>query len=137
MPSDRPPTAPTTSDRASERGAAMIEFALLLPLLVMLVFGIITFGRAYFAKVELASAVREGARAAALGKTNGDAVGATVTAGSGLGISSGNVQVLASCPPGADTAARVRATYDFTYNIPLVSSGTKTLTATGTMRCGV
>jgi Flp pilus assembly protein TadG len=137
MPTDRPPTTPTATDRASERGAAMIEFALLLPLLVMLVFGIITFGRAYFAKVELASAVREGARAAALGKSNGDAVAATVTAGSGLGIGSGNVQVLASCPPGADTAARVRATYDFTYNIPLVSSGTKTLTATGTMRCGV
>lgn len=137
MPTDRPPTPATAPARASERGAAMIEFALLLPILVMLVFGIITFGRAYFAKVELASAVREGARAAALGRPNGDAVAATVNAGSGLGISSGNVQVVASCPPGADTAAQVRATYDFTYDIPLVSSGTRTLTATGTMRCGV
>jgi Flp pilus assembly protein TadG len=137
MPSHRPTTTAPETDRASERGAAMIEFALLLPMLIMLVFGIITFGRAYFAKVELASAVREGARAAALGKSNGDAVAATVTAGSGLGITSGNVQVVASCPPGADTAAKVRATYNFTYNIPLVSSGTKTLTATGTMRCGV
>jgi Flp pilus assembly protein TadG len=135
--SDRSPRTTAVHHGASERGAAMIEFALLLPMLIMLVFGIITFGRAYFAKVELASAVREGARAAALGKSNGEAVSATVTAGSGLGISSGNVQVVASCPPGADTAAKVRATYDFTYDIPLVSSGTKTLTATGTMRCGV
>ena len=137
MPSDRPTTAPTTTDRASERGAAMIEFALLLPILVMLVFGIITFGRAYFAKVELASAVREGARAAALGKTNGEAVNATVDAGTGLPVTSGNVQVLSSCSPGVDGKAKVRATYDLVYDIPLVSSGTKTLTATGTMRCGV
>ena len=115
----------------------MIEFALLLPLLVMLVFGIITFGRAYHAKVELASAVREGARAAALGKTNGDAQAATVAAASGLGISSGNVSVLAACPPGADSAAKVKATYDLLYDIPLVSSGTMTITATGTMRCGL
>src|SRR4051812_45067078 len=114
------PTAAAPADDASERGAAIIEFALLLPILIMLVFGIITFGRAYFAKLELASAVREGARAAALGKTNGEAVSATVAAGSGLGISSGNVQIVASCPPGADTAAKVKATYAFTYDIPLV-----------------
>ena len=137
MTSDRPPETSTSSDHRSERGAAMVEFALVLPLLIMLVFGIITFGRAYFAKVELASAVREGARAAALGKSNGDAVSATVAAGQGLPVSSGNVQVLASCPPGADTAAKVRATYALTYDIPLVSSGTMTLSATGTMRCGV
>ena len=63
-----PPTDRPTTDR--ERGAAAVEFALILPLLVMLVFGIIEFGRGYNAKIELTGAVREGARELALGKTS-------------------------------------------------------------------
>src|SRR3954454_3432214 len=43
----------------AEAGAAVIEFALVLPLLIMLVFGIIEFGRGYNAKIELTGAVRE------------------------------------------------------------------------------
>ena len=133
MTSDRPDnTAPVTHRAASERGAAMVEFALLLPLLIMLVFGIITFGRAYFAKVELASAVREGARAEALDK---DPVSATVTAGQGLPVT--DVQVLSTCTPGVDGQAKVKATYTFDFDIPLVTSGTKALSAIGPMRCGV
>jgi Flp pilus assembly protein TadG len=49
----------------SERGAAMVEFAVVLPLLLLLVFGIIDFGRALYTLNNLTSAVREGGRYAA------------------------------------------------------------------------
>lgn len=46
----------------SQSGAAAIEFAIILPLLVMLVFGIIEFSIAFFDKSVITNASREGAR---------------------------------------------------------------------------
>ena len=48
--------------RRDESGAALVEFALVLPLLVMLVFGIVSAGLAYGDHLALNNAVREGAR---------------------------------------------------------------------------
>src|SRR3972149_891752 len=45
-----------------EKGAAAVEFALLLPVLVMLVFGIIYFGPVYNNYVAISHAARDGAR---------------------------------------------------------------------------
>ena len=53
--------------RGADRGAAAVEFALLLPLLLILVFGIIDFGRMLNAQITLTEAAREGARASVLG----------------------------------------------------------------------
>jgi Flp pilus assembly protein TadG len=47
-------------------GAAAVEFALVLPLVLVLVFGIIDMGRLLFTANSLTSAVREGARFAAV-----------------------------------------------------------------------
>lgn len=55
-----------TRFRRDDRGAAAVEFALVLPILVVLVFGIVDFGRALFAYNYLTSAVREGGRFAAV-----------------------------------------------------------------------
>ena len=45
-----------------ERGALVVEFGLIVPILFLLVFGIVDFGRAYFTMNNLSAAVREGAR---------------------------------------------------------------------------
>src|SRR3954452_20501511 len=45
-----------------ERGAALVEFALILPLLLLIVFGGLTAGLAYTHKSEIVHAVRDGAR---------------------------------------------------------------------------
>jgi predicted outer membrane lipoprotein len=45
-----------------ERGAALVEFALILPLVLMLAFGVITAAIAYNHKIDLTHAAREGAR---------------------------------------------------------------------------
>lgn len=51
----------------SEKGASVVEFAIILPILVMLVFGIFEFGVAYSKYIALTHAAREGARLAAVG----------------------------------------------------------------------
>ena len=52
--------------KTTERGAVAVEFALLAPVLVMLLLGIMEFGRAYNAQVTLSSAAREGVRVMAI-----------------------------------------------------------------------
>ena len=47
---------------AGERGATLVELALVLPVLLSLVLGIMTGGNAYSTKVQVLEAVREGAR---------------------------------------------------------------------------
>ena len=49
-----------------ERGAAVVEFAIIFPVLAMLIFGVIDFGRAFFLRNNLVAAAREGARAGAV-----------------------------------------------------------------------
>ena len=49
------------------RGQALVEFALILPLLMLVLFGIVEFGRAWNAKQVLTDAAREGARLAVVG----------------------------------------------------------------------
>ncbi|MFZ2170078.1 MAG: TadE/TadG family type IV pilus assembly protein [Methylococcaceae bacterium] len=50
----------------AQRGAAMVEFALIALLFFMLLFGIIEFGRAFFTYNTLVEATRRGARVAAV-----------------------------------------------------------------------
>jgi Flp pilus assembly protein TadG len=59
---------------ARERGAAAVEFALILPILVLLVFGIVEFAIAYNHQQGLHAAAREGARVAALPQTTSASV---------------------------------------------------------------
>jgi Flp pilus assembly protein TadG len=125
-----------------DRGAAAVEFALLLPLLLLLVFGIIDFGRALNAQITLTQAAREGARLEALGKSN--VVSGTQAAATGL--SPVAVTVTSACPVGAGAGvnATVKVSYTFSFVTPLSAlSGlfgsalpTKlTLTAQGVMPC--
>ncbi|MEV4706191.1 TadE/TadG family type IV pilus assembly protein [Actinoplanes sp. NPDC049316] len=60
------PTLPATP-APGDQGAAAVELALVLPLLLLVLFGVIDFGRALNAQITLTEAAREGARATALG----------------------------------------------------------------------
>jgi len=50
----------------NEEGAAVVEFALVMPILALIIFGIIDFGRAFYTVNNIISAVREGARYGAI-----------------------------------------------------------------------
>jgi len=55
-----------------ERGAAAVEMALVLPLLLLIVGGIIDFGRFFYTQNIVVNAAREGARSRAMGYTIAD-----------------------------------------------------------------
>jgi Flp pilus assembly protein TadG len=56
----------TRRRRRRRRGQAIVEFALILPVFLLIVFAAIEFGRAYYVMHLLASGAREGAREASL-----------------------------------------------------------------------
>lgn len=60
--------------RKDERGASMIEFAIVALLLLTLIFGIIEFGWIFFGWITLTGAVREGARLAVLRDVTDDTI---------------------------------------------------------------
>lgn len=114
----------------------MIELALIMPVLLMVMVGIIEFGRAYSYQESIQGAAREGARALALHQSVSDAVDAGRGSATITGISTGG-----SCPATADPAspqyATVTVKVKITFGIPFISLGTKTLTATASMLCGL
>ena len=56
-------TVKTLNQKNNQNGAAAVEFAIVLPLLVTLVFGIIEFSILFYNKAMITNASREGARA--------------------------------------------------------------------------
>lgn len=119
-----------------DKGAAALEFALILPLLLMLMMGIVEFGRAYNIVVSLQGAAREGARELALQKPAAD-VQNVVKSASGLDPGSLNIATTACPTPPAGARARVVVTRNFEFGIPFIPLPTVTLTGDASMRCGL
>jgi Flp pilus assembly protein TadG len=92
-----------------QRGASAVEFALIAPVLFMLVFGIIGFGLAFMQLQTIRGAVREGARISAVGATVAQVQQKVQDASTGL-VPAGQVAVT-SCP-GRDTTADTTAAFD-------------------------
>jgi Flp pilus assembly protein TadG len=65
---------------ASERGAAAVEFAIVLPVLLALLLGIMEFGRAFNTQMSLTNAAREGVRVMAISNDKAAAKAATKNA---------------------------------------------------------
>ncbi len=62
-------------DWVSESGQALVEFALVMPLILFLFFGVFEFGRFYFTRLTLQHAVAEAARFAVTGDVLADTLG--------------------------------------------------------------
>lgn len=123
----------TTRDRGrNDRGAAMVELALVLPVLVLLLVGIIEAGRAYGANVALQGAARDGARLVALGSGSA-AVESAVRATSGPA----DVTTISQIPCGGTGTgtAQVTVRAEHQWRLPFVDLGVSTLTATARMPC--
>ena len=129
------------------RGQSVIEFALVLPLLLVLVFGITEFGRAWMAVNVLTSAAREGCRLAVVTAPDVAQVRTRVTdvcAAAGIRAAAGprqvrltGIDVLPPDPadPARRTTVTVRADFQVvTGRILGRFSGTIPLSASATMR---
>ncbi len=81
--------------RSRERGAAVVEFALVLPLLLMLVLGAIDWGWYFYTREVVTNAAREGARAGSVSAVGTDAITAASSAAttylSNLSLTGGSV----------------------------------------------
>jgi Flp pilus assembly protein TadG len=81
---------------ASERGAEVIEFALVLPLLLLIIFGLVDFGFLFQRYLVLTNAAMEGARVAVLpGYGQADAI----TRATSYAANSGIPNTSSSCTP--------------------------------------
>jgi Flp pilus assembly protein TadG len=114
----------------------------MLPVLLLLVFGVIDLGRALNAQITLTQAAREGVRLAALSESN--VVSRTQAAATGL---SGVTVTVTACASGAGPSsdATVEVSYPFSFITPLSAiaklvggsglASSFTLTATEVMAC--
>jgi Flp pilus assembly protein TadG len=104
----------------SERGQSMAEFALVLPVLVLLLFGIVQFGVTFNHYVTLTDAVRAGARKAAVSRHQPDPVAVTVdaveTAATDLKAADLQINVTSSWEAGDE----VEVTASYPYSIKLM-----------------
>jgi len=126
------------SDRGSvgETGAAAVEFALILPVLVLLVMGLIEFSLLFNAQISVTNAAREGARVMAIHNDPSLAKNAAIAAAPSLspGLVAGNITVTpAKCVAGASATVKIR------YSAALVTGffgATLPLEGKGVMLCG-
>lgn len=115
------------------RGAVAVEFALVAPVLLALVAGIVEFANVYNAQISVTQAAREAARTMAVKNSQTDAKAAAVAGAPG--ISSGSFTYSfspAACAP--DATAKVTITYAASTLTGLFGSSV-TLTGVGAMRC--
>ncbi|KQQ90911.1 TadE/TadG family type IV pilus assembly protein [Arthrobacter sp. Leaf137] len=121
--------------KESERGAAAVEFAILLPLLLMLVLGTIEFGRAYNAQITLTNAARDGVRVMAIANDPAGAKVATRNAAAAVSntIPDSNITI---SPATCSTDKQVTVT--ISYNLSTITgiAGPFPMTGKGVMLCG-
>jgi Flp pilus assembly protein TadG len=119
----------------SERGAAAVEFAILLPLLLMLVLGSIEFGRAYNAQITLTNAARDGVRVMAIANDPAGAKTAAKNAAASVSTTIPTSDVTLStntCSTGAQVTLTIK------YNLSTITgiAGPFPMTGKGVMLCG-
>jgi Flp pilus assembly protein TadG len=103
----------------NEQGQTLTEFAMVLPILVVLLFGIIQFGIVFNNYVTLTDAARAGARKAAVSRGSGNPVGACESqvraAAPNLEPADLSVSCSSSWEPGTDVT--VTASYPYSINL--------------------
>ena len=105
----------------SEKGAALLEAAITVPIILLISVGIFEFGRAYQTQQVLVNAAREGARIAVIEGTTDAKVRARVrefVTGGGLKtLSDGNILVNRAVAMTGTTASSVEVRYPFEFMV--------------------
>ena len=131
-----PPTPPAPDHRrhvrtSDSRGQSLVEFVLVFPILMILVFGVIDFAMGVRSYVALTNATREGARFGAVGSPLGSPVTSCVGEGGATvvgrvctvseGLNKSQIAVTPSCDSECDAgnSLRVEASYQYNFFTPL------------------
>ena len=121
---------------SDESGAAAVEFALILPVLILMILGMIEFSRAYNVQISLSNAAREGARVMAIYDDAPLARSSAIAAAPSLNpaLTSGEISVSpAACTSGQTVKVTIK------HSLPLITDyfGVSIpMTGTGVMLCG-
>ena len=117
-----------------DRGQTLVEFAIVLPLLAFLLFGIVQLGIVFNNYVTLTDATRAGARKAAVGRSVADPAGEAEAAvrSSAANLNQGDlsVSVASTWDPGSDVTVSADYPYDISLLGIVVKSGNLTSTTT-------
>jgi Flp pilus assembly protein TadG len=105
-----------------DSGQALVEFALVLPMLLLLVFGIIEFGRAWNARQVLTDAAREGTRTMVVNGANQTEASVKHTvrealARAALDTTATTAITLTGLNAGTGTPASVEISYPYNFNV--------------------
>jgi Flp pilus assembly protein TadG len=119
-----------------ERGAAAVEFALVFPLLILVLFGVVEYGAVYNAQLQITGAAREAARELAVTGDAGAARSAALDAAPALvpALAPNDIAFSsATCSPGADITVTISYAKPFLTGL---FGATVDLTGVATRRCG-
>ena len=115
----------------SQRGSAVVEFALVVPLVLALVLGLVEVALVARTQLEVVNAAREGARQAAASPDPADAVRA---ARSALGVAGSAARVTVRRPDVVGRLAEVRVSVPYRVGAPLFGGFSVDISATAAMR---
>jgi Flp pilus assembly protein TadG len=120
--------------KGHERGAVAVEFALVAPILLALVAGIVEFSHAYNLQISVTQAAREAARTMAIDDDQGAAELAAAAGAPGLNTGAfGYSFAPSACADGESIAVTI--TYP-AATLTGIFGNTVTVTGVGAMRCG-
>lgn len=118
----------------NSRGAVAVEFALVAPILLLLIAGLIEFANVYNAQISVTQAAREAARSMAIHNNQATAEAAAVTGAPGLDTAEFGY---AFSPTACSSGANIQVTIDYEADsLTGIFGDTITLTGVGAMRCG-
>jgi len=115
----------------TQRGSAVVEFALVVPLVLALVLGLVEVALVARTQLEVVNAAREGAREAAASPDPSDAVRAARVA---LGEAGTNARVSVRRPDVVGRLAEVRVTLPYRVAAPLLGGVGVEITSKAVMR---
>lgn len=104
--------------RRSEAGQTLVEFSLVLPVLLVMLFAIVDFGRAMYTWSIVSNAAREGGRTAAVQGTTAQINTAVNSAATGLNLGS-LTKTYTNVQGTKGTTVTVNVSYAFTYVTPI------------------
>lgn len=108
--------------RRRGRGQALVEFALVLPVFLLIIFGVVDFGRAVYGFNTIGNAARAGGRVAIVSQTPATIQNAAIGEAIGLGTQPADVVISYGCaaPYSIGCIASVKVNYTFRPITPII-----------------
>lgn len=104
----------------NEKGQSLVEFAILIPVLILILMAIIEFGFMFNAYITISNASREGARLGSLGGTDGEIAARVIEAAPNLDSARITVSVTPGFRDRGDMVI-VQVEYDYEIITPIMS----------------